>query len=279
MAHFDPYALLGVTVDSSLNDIRRAYYRLALLIHPDKGGNVEDMYILESSYKWIEEKHKASNEKQKTLEVAEKEFEDFITEQEKHKLPSLDDILIKTLDFDYDTFFQKVWGVNEKTKNTKVIPAAAYEHVLWTFKILTEMKRLQLDSINVIEMATKTLNDFLERNTNEVSLNSLPFIQHGYGDDMVKDETSEVRAFTKDEIVVYKEPESYFKPKLNYGTDTTVVDKLDDYTTKTNKLYMSDYKQAFKELDDKSEYSELFGENKSLDVLLATKEIERELII
>jgi curved DNA-binding protein CbpA len=46
-----PYELLGVTMKSSLNDVRKAYYQLALLCHPDKGGNPQDMQLLHSAYK------------------------------------------------------------------------------------------------------------------------------------------------------------------------------------------------------------------------------------
>lgn len=52
-AHLDPYAVLGVTLTSSPNEVRRAYYSLALLVHPDKGGDADQMAVVQSAYAWI----------------------------------------------------------------------------------------------------------------------------------------------------------------------------------------------------------------------------------
>lgn len=53
MFTFDPWQLLGIGPASSLNDARRAYYELARIVHPDRGGNAEDMRMLHDAYKWI----------------------------------------------------------------------------------------------------------------------------------------------------------------------------------------------------------------------------------
>ena len=37
----DYYAILGVSNNASLDEIRKSYKRLALKHHPDKGGNAE----------------------------------------------------------------------------------------------------------------------------------------------------------------------------------------------------------------------------------------------
>jgi len=49
----DPYALLGVTPRSSLQELRAAYYELALLVHPDRGGRAEDMRVLAAAYAFV----------------------------------------------------------------------------------------------------------------------------------------------------------------------------------------------------------------------------------
>ena len=50
----DPYALLGLTPkEATLDQARRAYYELALVTHPDKGGSASDMRVVAAAYKQV----------------------------------------------------------------------------------------------------------------------------------------------------------------------------------------------------------------------------------
>lgn len=53
MFSFDPWQLLGLKSTSSIDEARRAYYKLAIIMHPDKGGSAEDMRVLYEAYTWI----------------------------------------------------------------------------------------------------------------------------------------------------------------------------------------------------------------------------------
>lgn len=55
MFAFDPWQLLGITPTSTINEARRAYYDLARIMHPDRGGNAEDMRALYDAYRWVYE--------------------------------------------------------------------------------------------------------------------------------------------------------------------------------------------------------------------------------
>lgn len=80
MTIINPYDLLGVTINSSVSDLKKSYYSLALLCHPDKGGDASDMNTLVLSYKYLlEQLEYRSN---KTYEEVEAEFEAFCKEQE-----------------------------------------------------------------------------------------------------------------------------------------------------------------------------------------------------
>ena len=56
------FELLGVTEKSTVREARKAYYQLALIIHPDCGGHEESMKILVSAYEFVEEQIKNKND-------------------------------------------------------------------------------------------------------------------------------------------------------------------------------------------------------------------------
>lgn len=49
----NPFDLLGVDLNSSIEDVKHSYYNLALIMHPDRGGTLEEMDVLQKSYDWI----------------------------------------------------------------------------------------------------------------------------------------------------------------------------------------------------------------------------------
>ena len=49
----NPYQLLGVTINSSLKELKKAYYNMSLLCHPDKGGSNKDMIVVHTAYLYI----------------------------------------------------------------------------------------------------------------------------------------------------------------------------------------------------------------------------------
>jgi curved DNA-binding protein CbpA len=51
--HISPYELFGLSHKATLDEVRRAYYEMALLAHPDKGGSAADMHLINAAYAWI----------------------------------------------------------------------------------------------------------------------------------------------------------------------------------------------------------------------------------
>lgn len=49
----NPYEILGLNINSSHEDIKKAYKKLALLHHPDRGGNDEKFKIIQNAYEQI----------------------------------------------------------------------------------------------------------------------------------------------------------------------------------------------------------------------------------
>ena len=82
----DPYGLLGVDSRSNLAELKKNYYNMALLCHPDKGGNNKDMNVVSSAYNYI--KVQLENVKETTYETLEDEFAIFCKKQEEIKPPT-----------------------------------------------------------------------------------------------------------------------------------------------------------------------------------------------
>lgn len=92
----NPYDLLGVTVATPLDDIKKAYYQMALLVHPDKGGSHEDMMTVHCAYKFI--LHEVQSiQLDVTVEKLEQEFQNFCKLQT-DAVPIFQDIYAEAFD-------------------------------------------------------------------------------------------------------------------------------------------------------------------------------------
>ena len=57
----DAYAILGLPDTASLEEVKRNYKRLAAVFHPDKGGYVEAMKLLNQAYEAIQRQRGGSH--------------------------------------------------------------------------------------------------------------------------------------------------------------------------------------------------------------------------
>jgi hypothetical protein len=80
MESLHPFALLGVTIDSTPEEARAAFRELALLAHPDKGGRPDEMRVLMRAYRYVAEQLGAVN-RSTTVEDLEAGFADFCAAQ------------------------------------------------------------------------------------------------------------------------------------------------------------------------------------------------------
>ena len=93
----NPYDLLGVNIDSSIRELKKQYYNMALLCHPDRGGNNSDMNVVCLAYNYIKEQ--LENIKEDTYEELEDAFENFCKEQESKEIPKFGSIYEETNDW------------------------------------------------------------------------------------------------------------------------------------------------------------------------------------
>ena len=90
----NPLALLGVTENSSFNELKRNYYNMALLCHPDKGGSNDDMHIVQMAYNYCKEQFITKENKETTYEQLEHEFDDFCKKQESTPPPTFSSFML-----------------------------------------------------------------------------------------------------------------------------------------------------------------------------------------
>ena len=86
----NPYELLGFDSKKpniDLKELKKNYYNLAILCHPDKGGNKDDMIMLQNAYEYVKKQAEISKEKSRDYEETVDEFETFMEEQSKDPPP------------------------------------------------------------------------------------------------------------------------------------------------------------------------------------------------
>lgn len=79
----NPYALLGVSVHSTCQEVRRRYYDLACICHPDRGGTADQMRTLHNAYQFVARGNALTGKA--SLEDLQTQFDEFCTAQ--HEAP------------------------------------------------------------------------------------------------------------------------------------------------------------------------------------------------
>ena len=92
MTYVDPFKLLDVTYKSAKDDVKLSFKNLALICHPDKGGNKEDMDVLYGAYRYVLEQIEYGMHG-RTMEEEEEKFKRFMEEQKREPLPSFYEIM------------------------------------------------------------------------------------------------------------------------------------------------------------------------------------------
>lgn len=238
-----PYDLLGLTPNKcSIQDVRKAYRELALICHPDKGGNAGDMRILQAAYQWIMKQMVSITENaSETYEEKEKSFKDFLESQ----TPTGTNVVP----------FVKV--IEEVTGFTEELFEAAYEKHKTTDDPLTkDFIKQQIgifimwefghrhietsDDEPIEQVVDRKVAQYLEEASKKNwSYASIP---DGYGSYMAPVETND-HSFGKTEMIIYKEPTQMPITKQVRAQDVEQQTQLEDYTQDS----MCDYRVAYKD--------------------------------
>jgi len=258
----NPYEFLGVTPKSTLDEVKKSYYSLALIMHPDKGGSPAEMHILKTAYEWIRRQIvPVETNPFKDYETIQQNFDDFIKEQDDTKPPLLTTILAESIGFEFDKFTQiydKILAkysdhqnnFNNKDYIYSIIYCDIHNRYIRDDKLILTNERLW-------EFIERELtHKWLNKGNNEDFIPSS--IMHGYGADMeestITDEYNPTNIPFDDsiqkeqrEVIIYTEPKDVSEYKEIGLTVDKVPEKLTNYTL-DNPLAMTDYKEAFSDI-------------------------------
>ena len=206
----NPYDLLGVTIDSSLGDVKKAYYKLALLCHEDKGGNKDDMIAVHSAYKFVI--REISNINNLTLENIENQFKDFC-QMQKDAVPKFQDIYAEAFDLPkFNNYFEKSTVISATLEG-------GYGDL---------MEKSEHNNMSIKETEDTDQNDYKK-----------------YAQNYNDKEVGIIKNNFENQLGKYSAPTEQFagfQNSVDYSRETYV----DNFSSRTdNGLDMSDYKEAF----------------------------------
>lgn len=166
----NPFEFFGVNLKSSIKELKKIYYTMALIVHPDRGGSEEEMNILANAYKYVKEQlqHKNDDINNKSLEELEEKFYDFCKKQEKIPMPKFSDIYEETNDWihEFNKEFEKDSSKSSKKNiynNNQFGINSGYGDLMDKSDINQEIINNECGNIkydNVREKIKKTKNQF-----------------------------------------------------------------------------------------------------------------------
>ena len=111
----NPYSLLGVKTTSSISELKKNYYQLSLLTHPDKGGSAEDFRTVHLAYSYIKEQ--LEGVKDVSYEELEEQFQHFCQEQESIPKPTFYEVNLEANDWlnKFNERFEKFKDINPES--------------------------------------------------------------------------------------------------------------------------------------------------------------------
>ena len=229
----NPYALLGVTVNSTFNELKRNYYNMALMCHPDKGGSGDDMHIVLMAYNYCKEQLEKKEAKETTYEKLEEEFADFCKNQEA-QLPTFSSVYEETNDWikDFNREFEGL-NMNNGGSSNSVGDVVMNDPFKDGYGDLMD--------IGDDENADENPIDLIDYNDIEEQVSSNQF---------------------KNQIVKYEEP-AVLPDTITYFPLN--CEKLDDFSGVSNNLQMNDYYKSYGGVEEMKEEDFVFRDFPSND--------------
>lgn len=123
----NPYELLGVTIESSPADVRKAFYELAKITHPDKGGTASDMDALYNAYCYVYQQLLSVN-RDATVEQLQEKFDEFCKVQTDSPPPFVDIHNDWAQEFNKPSSISVCWNSSEQVGYGDVMVPSEYQN-------------------------------------------------------------------------------------------------------------------------------------------------------
>lgn len=230
MSTLDPYGLLGVSMDSSPGEVRRAYFDLCRLVHPDKGGNASDMVVVHCAYKYVLAQVSEVN-RTVSIEDLEERFAAFCREQLDEPVPE----------------FMPDMCCMEADANMDAIPTNNLTNFHRTFeaRTVTDHRGRSSHTCGYADMMEQSkYHGQYGDNTPVTPVPFVPFLSSGENeghDNLVKN--GGYVPF-ESRVVTYSEPMTAVTDTRMTFCEVVMSEGLDDYGT-SRPVEMTDYKAAF----------------------------------
>lgn len=244
MNTINPFKLFGIDYKNiDEKSLKKKYYELALLCHPDKGGNKDDMIMIVNSYNYISEQVENCKDID-DYETMEKDFDDFCKNQEA-ETPDFNEIFKESDDYKRNIKFNEEF---EKMKNLRILQQNSYNEPSPELEVQSNLTwESDYDDITINSYANTSFydngyNDYMEESKyNEKNINYNSNID--INNENIKSTQKQFPNIVKNQLTIYKPIE--FTP-TGYGNYFRFdIKKPDDYSSEVDNINVSDYKNAF----------------------------------
>lgn len=155
MSVINPFELLGVDIESTREEVRKVFKELALLCHPDKGGNPEQMKLLHNAYLYVLEQIEFQ-EHGRTMEDEEEKFKKFLEEQKDGKIPSIFEIMTD----EANKKFNEMWDENNGEKYEMCYPSNYEQKMMEEPEVFTTQIIEYKEPKTIVEVSFSSVMDF-----------------------------------------------------------------------------------------------------------------------
>ena len=207
MSDINPYEILGVTKNFTIEELKDKYKRVAKRVHPDRGGSQQLFNLVTLAYKKLVEEYKLKKINKQFNELK-TDFSNYSDSQNNTQMRNSEFSKKQYQSNDFRDVFNKVYD------NHKV--HSAYDNGYGDFMIKSDGRR---EDINI----SKKINNMKQFNS---TFDSEPLNNYNK------------------RMIVYKEPEALPSSSKTLKYTELGVGKVKDFSSSTNNLDCTDYKAA-----------------------------------
>lgn len=248
---FDPFEFLGFDSKNpnniTIKDLKKSYYTLALICHPDKGGNPEDMLILQNSYLYIKEQIELKDTNSKDYDITCQDFQKFMKEQSKDP-PPFSKVYEDTQEWlrEFNSLFNETKTNNIQLNDTDLLNPGYGEFM----EHEGDYKNNINNYIRTRDVNKEFENIKLTRQNEVIDYKNLK--ENTENQENINDDINlKIKNEFKTEIIKYVEPReaNFNNTVLNLNVLDVSGAKIDNFNSVMKNMSLCDYKEALSSAD------------------------------